>query len=614
MTKAELVLQFLDNSQGPENWREMGILKFAKHFFPHIFYNDFAFLHYRVLKEILWLYHPNTNNRLDRRRYVVVHREAAKTTIVTKLWPLVCVWLKGLPLLVRYDYEDGTHEVLRLPPLDESLILIASETSRRSEGFVMDIKSEVDGNDELRRVFGEKNPQFVDLGDDDDDSSKRRKDGIWRQNAFLTSDGTAVWGLGAGQQTRGIQVRNRRPTLAIVDDMYSKKNIKTDTMRETMNYWFEAEFQNTVDTQVGKSLFAGTVLHPDTVAARLPTMSSWTGVNIPIIQYSELKPILNEYCRWEDNRFILPDKATMDRLNANLKTLSWPERYDLRYVLQLYADCAEQHKLGYFYQEYLNMTTAPEEQKFTWESFKRITPKYSMYQGQRYMSFEYDDTTWYAVPNFCIGADFASSESEVADETVLTVGAMLRCISKVDSNGKSKQMIVPFIAHIEGGRGWGVYTDNGRPGVVSRIKHLANTYRVSTITADANATQELIVRETERTIRDLPFPVVVYHHKGTGKKTDFILSVLEPVFQQHDVCLYDGNSVPLVKRMYDQLIVMNGKGHDDYPDSLAMMFYNARANMSYPLLPDVASTSKASPDGIKLAAGKLSAKERWEVL
>lgn len=600
MSKEQQILTWLNNTQDDHNWREAGILQFARHFFPHIFYNDFAYIHFRVLKEMLALYDPAAKDRMDRRRYIVIHREAAKTTLVTKLWPLVCIWLKGFPLVVRYG-----NDIVTLPPLTESLILVASETAKRSENFVMDIKNEVDTNRALRDFFGEKNPQYVQMEEDED----RKNDTVWRQNAFITSDGTAIWGLGAGQQTRGIQIRNRRPTLAIVDDMYSKKNIKTDTMRETMNYWFEAEFQNTVDTLQGKSLFAGTILHPDTVAARLSSMSSWEGVNIPIIHYDELKPILDNHCRWQGDTFKIPDATECAELQKNITTLSWPERYTLHYVLKLYADCAEQHKLGYFYQEYLNMTVAPEEQRFQWEDFRAIKPTYGVYLGQPFMSFEYKGETWYTAPKFHLGADFASSESETADETVLVVGAMIRCISRVDEHGRSKQMVVPYIAHIEGGRGWGVYADNDRPGIVTNIKKLCQRYTIANVTADANATQELIVRETERHVRDLAHRPTVYHHKGAGKKTDFILSVLEPVFQQHEVCLYNETIRPLVRKTFDQLITMNGKGHDDYPDALAMLFYNCTMNQLLPLMSDV-----SVPSPIKATLPKLSSRERWETL
>lgn len=73
--------EILDNT-AKKDYKELGIFKFAKLFFPDRFKDDFAELHYDMCSLLFRLLDPSHTEATDRNSYFLVHREAAKTTVV----------------------------------------------------------------------------------------------------------------------------------------------------------------------------------------------------------------------------------------------------------------------------------------------------------------------------------------------------------------------------------------------------------------------------------------------------------------------------------------------------------------------------------------------------
>lgn len=578
ITEADIP-RILDNTQPLSEYSKLGLFHFWRKGWPYVFEDPFAPLHYKITKNLLEMYHPSKKSRHQRQLGIIIHRESGKSTIDSFAWPLTCIWLKGLRLWVRYDapgWEGADvhdYEIIQLPPLEENFILVASETATRAENFVNDIKIDLETRPDLDALFGAQKPQFIRMDQDDENVIDK-----WTKNAFTTRNRTTVWGIGAGQQTRGIKVRNRRPSLIVVDDMYSRKNTKTDTIRENLNYWYFAELENSADSKYGKIAWIGTLVHSDTVPTKLVESDLYKTVKIPLLEQWELQEAL-KHTKVVKDKLILPSEEHCMKLQKKMRTLSWPERHSLHSILTMYKKAHDNHDLSYFYQEYLNIPVAPEEIRFQWESFKGVPMKKAWHEGEEMYTFHHEDRDWFVQPKFYYGVDLASSDKVTADETVIAVVAMLYARSKPDSYGKTATKIFPYIMALQHGRGWNMYAADGKKGTINQCLDLANVYPPEWMECDAHSTQQLYVQEMGRAFKDHPNRTVVNPHQHYGqRKDDFILSVVEPVMQKHGQILFNPEYRDSVRKLYSQLVNLGTKDKDDIADGIAMAFLYAKTN------------------------------------
>jgi len=568
MTNAELIAKFLDNTASKDNYEELGILQFGKILFPELFDSKFSELHYEMAILLLDLLNPLHKRRLERQRYFNVHREASKSTLGSFLFPTYLLYLKGYS-----PYVAINGRTYKLPPIKEDFIVITSETSARAEQFVTDIKATIDTRPDLIDLFGEKNPKYMQI---EAEHNKRKRNELWRQNAFMTADGTVVWGLGAGQRIRGIKVAGKRPSLIIVDDMYSRANTKTQQTREHLNYWFFSELANSTDSVKGKILWLGTLVHQDTVLTKFEKSENWKGIKRPIISLPELNKLIGQ---WKDSGIDeVPDRIVMNEWQKEYNTLSWPDRHDLWYILKLYKDAADHHDYDYFYQEYMNVTKAPETMEIDEKSF--VQTPVSIYKSNdyntsiQYAEFTLNNVKFKGEVVLAIGVDPATSTNLLADDTVISVFGYCRAyfyqvgydeyaLEKKQRDG----LVLPVIPHIEGGK-YSIHDYEGRPGICERLIQLVKQYEISHIIVEAQGQQKAIVDEIRRTFYEKGVMVPVIEEYTNLKKEERIHSVLTTIVQRykHIIC----NPNPLIHKMFVQLISLGMGDHDDYPDSVAM--------------------------------------------
>lgn len=575
----QLLASWLDNTHTKANADKQGILAFLKYWFPDYFSKPFAGHHYDMTK-ILWeMFRPNKLSRLERQGYFIIHREAAKTTLSSFGFPNYFIWLKGYSPYVRYEAEgwEGSdrhdYDIIKLPPIDEPVILILSETATQSEFFVTNIKDTIDTHKGLRKFFGNKDPLIIE-SEEDEDTVKGTK--IWRKNAFRTNDGTMVVGKGAGQQIRGTNFFGKRPHLAFVDDMYSRNNTKTETRLKDLNRWFFAELSNSLDSEKGKLFFLGTIVHPDTVAQQIQGSDQWFGLNKPIITLDELGDVINKHCRLSGGKVIIPTKDECLDLQNKCSTLSWPEKHSLHYILSLYKREYEQGNVKYFYQEYLNLSEAPEEAKFDRSKLQEVD---FGYDAQGILTFTWQKTLWKALVDPVMVVDVASSEKATADDSVIAVTAYIRAYGQRVGTSKLVEKTFPIILHLEGGRGWGIYEDARnpkfvRPGIVDQMLRISQVMQISKYYVECNATQENVRREAEKALNTNVYSIV-----NRDKKIDRIKADMEPVFARYEAILYDSKSRESVHKMMSQLLSLNPSGgHDDYPDATSQAFRKSAVN------------------------------------
>lgn len=576
----------IDNTYEGSDPMKLGILRFGKDYFPDVFTDKYAPHHISICRNFLELYNPLRENKLERQTYTIIHREAAKTTIDTFLIPNYLIWLKGHKMVCKYrtpgwEGSDLHNYDLVAVDIGERFIVIASETASSSERFVINIKVNLETRVDMMQKFGDKRPQKIIVEDEELEG-----DTIWRKSAFITSDNTAIVGIGSGQQVRGMNIRNSRPTLVVVDDMYSKNNIKTPERREELNKWFEAELSNSIDSKRGKFMFLGTIPHEDTVPVRIMADPQWFGFTRPIISYEELRKVLDEHCTFtDDGKVLIPSKEKCKEIQKSLTSLSWPDRHNLYYILGIYQRDYNQGKTWYFYQEYLNIVHSPDEIKFDKTKFKFVEFTFIEYLGQNFISVVYDGLMWIGLPEIVGAVDLASADNARADETAIAIGGIIRFKAQVPGTNDVREMTVPVLVHMEADRGFGTYDEQMpgmqrvRKGIVTRMEKLTKMYPLQRWHMEANQSQMLVVREAKRYFTKEGYTTPIREFYSTvEKKHDRITSQLEPIFNRYPMIFVNKGQNHMVEKLYAQLLSLGDKGHDDIADVVGVVFGNAKVN------------------------------------
>lgn len=131
--------------------------------------------------------------------------------------------------------------------------------------------------------------------------------------------------LGAGQQTRGMNVDNQRPELAVVDDLEDDENTATEALQEKLKQWFFGPFQKALWQLNNKIIYLGNML--------------------------SVKSLLYYFCRpetehWHSMRYGI--------LLEGGKSL-WPEVFPLELIKQDYKEYKDAGMTGRWFAEMMNM-------------------------------------------------------------------------------------------------------------------------------------------------------------------------------------------------------------------------------------------------------------------
>lgn len=194
---------------------------------------------------------------------------------------------------------------------------------------------------------------------------------------------SALIARGVNSRVRGLRHGAYRPTLVLADDLESPENIATQDSRATILNWLYADVMPMLDPNVGKFIMVGTVLHFDSLLAKMLKREDVYHTKV----YRAIK---------EDN------------------TPLWPERFSLKRLEQIRAESGSRA----FAQEYMNNPMAEGDRVFQPEWFKPYTAD----------EVSYDEHlrawTWRGKPlRVYQGIDPAISERERADDfSRVTVG------------------------------------------------------------------------------------------------------------------------------------------------------------------------------------------------
>ena len=177
--------------------------------------------------------------RFGRRRgqklNVLGPRGAAKSTLGSLAYPL-------------YVGLEGT----------ESYIWIVSDTCDQARGHLKNIKAELLGNASLAAAY----PSAVGRGP------------VWRADAIVLGNGTAIEAFGTGQRLRGRRHRQHRPSLIVCDDLQNDSHICSARARDRSRRWFHGTLLKAGNRRTNVVNLA-TALHREALAVELCTSPGW---------------------------------------------------------------------------------------------------------------------------------------------------------------------------------------------------------------------------------------------------------------------------------------------------------------------------------------------------
>jgi len=142
---------------------------------------------------------------------------------------------------------DTIHDIVyKLEPV----ILYISNTLRDAQFHFESIKTELENNNLLIDVYGDLVPPESNLG---------RK---WTNTHFETSNDCNVVARGAGKG-RGVNIKNRRPTKIICDDVEDDEQVKSVDRRIKMHEWLYSVIFPSKDPEKGYIKMVGTIISPN---------------------------------------------------------------------------------------------------------------------------------------------------------------------------------------------------------------------------------------------------------------------------------------------------------------------------------------------------------------
>lgn len=138
-------------------------------------------------------------------------------------------------------------------------IIILSDSSDQAEGFLTDIKTELEENAALKEDFGELEGK------------------VWKASVILLANGTKIEALGAGKKIRGRRHKQWRPDLIVCDDLENDENVNTPDQRKKLRNWFYKAVSKAGDTYTD-IVYIGTLLHFDALLANVAKNPSYKTV------------------------------------------------------------------------------------------------------------------------------------------------------------------------------------------------------------------------------------------------------------------------------------------------------------------------------------------------
>jgi predicted phage terminase large subunit-like protein len=457
---------------------------------------DLPELH-RWLNEQLHSLHERRGAKLA----VIAPRESAKTTWVSLAYVLRCA-------------VEGR----------EPYILLLSDSEDQAEQFLAAIRTELGlhAANEAGHTLAAIYPEACGEGPE------------WRRDHLLLNNGVLIESLGRGSKIRGRKNRQHRPTLIVIDDCQSNRDILSLAEREKTLKWFTQEVLPCGSSSTN-FISVGSALHRDAVAVRAQSLPGWTGVTFAaIVAWPERMDLWRE---WEllatnladPNRhttaanYYAQNQSEMDRGGVSF----WPSFKPLPVLMMKRAEIGHRQ----FLTEYQGQPDSPEGAEWPGEYFDR--------------------------PDFLF--------TDWPRDVLFTIIALDPSKGRADPN--TDYQAVAIIMLSRDGKLWVDCECHREPvaDMVARAVELARHYRPHSLAVETNQGLDLLIPEFERFMAAarLTVPLQSVQHYSTSKVAR--IRRLGPYLSRGQIRVRNtaGGRILL-----DQLRDFPNGAHDDAPDAL----------------------------------------------
>lgn len=154
---------------------------------------------------------------------------------------------RGHAKSTNFTFKDTLHAILYQY---KHYPMILSDSSDQAEGFLTDIKTELEENRNILEDFGS------------------LKGKVWKAGVILTSTDIKLEAIGSGKKIRGRRHRNWRPDLIVMDDIENDENVNTLDQRKKLESWFYKAVSKAGDTYTD-IVYIGTILHYDSLLSKV---------------------------------------------------------------------------------------------------------------------------------------------------------------------------------------------------------------------------------------------------------------------------------------------------------------------------------------------------------
>lgn len=151
---------------------------------------------------------------------------------------------RGHAKSTNFTFKDTLHAALYEY---KHYIIIISDSGEQAEGFLEDIRMELEDNPDIRSDFG-----------------VMKGEKAWRSSVIITKGDTKIEAIGSGKKIRGRKHRNWRPDLIVLDDIENDENVNTPEQRRKLDAWFKKAVSKAGDTYTD-IMYIGTILHYDSL-------------------------------------------------------------------------------------------------------------------------------------------------------------------------------------------------------------------------------------------------------------------------------------------------------------------------------------------------------------
>lgn len=267
---------------------------------------------------------------------------------------------------------------------ERKFVLLVSDTEAQSSFFLGNLKKELDGNLDIKKLFGVTGL----TKDSETDFIVEFDDGYTAR----------VIAKGSEQKLRGINWDNRRPDLIVIDDAENDEIVMNPDRREKFRRWFNGALLPS-RSRDGVIRFVGTILHMDSMLERLmPKDSDKTAIR------TDLKIATTMRANWFSAKY----KAH----NPDFSAILWPEYKNEEWLKHERANYISQGHGEIYSMEYLNIPIDESNLYFKRADFSKM-----------------QEEDFKRKKNYYLSCDLAVSTKTRSDYSVFVIGG-------VDEDGK----------------------------------------------------------------------------------------------------------------------------------------------------------------------------------